>query len=410
MDSPHPPNNSSGSGESLEPMPFKTDRLRTRRTRSMAAIATIAALGTALLASPRAWGQLDSAQALMEQAGKALDAGDAAKAIALYEQLLRQSPGSVDARINLGVALAQQGRYDEAARQDREALARSPRNPDALLNLALAYYKMGDYAKAHDEFAALNKLHPDNQQAFLLLADCDERLGLFKEAITLLEPAYQASPENPTVEYLLGNALIRDEQTERGAAVIDRIMRNGDPDVANVLLGATRYAARDYNGAAETLGKALEHNPQLPGAWTLYGRALLNSGENEKAKTALEKAVQADPNDFDACLHFGALLRHDGELERAAPLLQHALRLRPDSATALFQVSALEAGQGQLEEARTAFEKIVARWPDFVEAHVQLATIYARLHRTVESERERKIVANLNENARTKGPQTEPIP
>ncbi len=283
-------------------------------------------------------------------------------------------------------------------------------NPAALLNLALAYYKMGEYGKAHDEFATLYKLHPDNQQAFLLLADCDERLGRFKEAIELLDPAYEAHAEDPAVEYLLGNALIKDGQTEKGAAVIDRIMRGGNPGLASVLLGASQYAARNYKAAAETLGKALEYNPQLPGAWTVYAQALLNSGENEKAKAALDKALQADPNDFDACLHLGALLRHDGELEKAAPLLQHALTLRPDSATALFQVSALDAGQGRLEQARAGFEKLVADWPDFVEAHVQLATVYARLHRIDESEREKKILLELNQKARDKGPQPEALP
>jgi len=49
----------------------------------------------------------------------------------------------------------------------------------------------------------------------------------------------------------------------------------------------------------------------------------------------------------------------------------------------------------------------VKRWPDFVEAHLQLATVYARLHQTQESERERRIVTELNEKARAKGPRPE---
>src|ERR1700734_3250796 len=82
----------------------------------------------ALLAKPLpVLGQQQAAEALYEQAGKALDAGDAARAVALYRQYLERAPNSVDARINLGAALAALGRYDEAAAEDRAALVRETR-------------------------------------------------------------------------------------------------------------------------------------------------------------------------------------------------------------------------------------------------------------------------------------------
>ena len=121
-------------------------------------------------------------------------------------------------------------------------------------------------------------------------------------------------------------------------------------------------------------------------------------------------ALQADPNDFDACLYLGGVLRHDGDIVNAESYLKHAAILRPDSATAQFQIIALAASTGHLEEARSGFEKLVKQSPDFVEAHLQLATVYARLHQTQDSERERRIVVELNDKARIKGPQPEAIP
>ena len=370
----------------------------------------IVALALALLGPMRLECQQASPQALYDQAGKALDAGNAPLAIKLYQELLSKVPDSMEARINLGVALAHEGRYDEAVQQYRQALQRDPGNEMALLNLALAHYKEADFTKARNEFLELHKLHPPNQQAFYLLADCDLRLGNFQDAIALVEPAYEAHPDDAAIEYLLGTALIQDGQTQKGAAVIDRMMRNGNSAVASVLLGASQYAAGDYKASAATLRKALDLNPALPGAWTIYGRALLNNGENEQAKAAFLRALQTDANDFDACLHLGALLRHDGDLAGAGPYLKHALMLRPDSATALFQVSALDAAEGHLQDAQSGFEKLVKQYPEFVDAHVQLAMIYARLHQTQESERERRIVVELNAKARAKGPQPEALP
>ena len=351
-----------------------------------------------------------SPQALYDQAGKAFDAGNTALAIKLYEELLRKAPDSIEARTNLGVALAHEGRYDEAVQQYRQVLSRDPRNEAAMLNLALAYYKQADFSKARHTFDALHRLRPVNQQAFYLLADCDLRLGNFREVIALVQPAYDAQPDDAALEYILGTALIQDGQTQKGAAVIDRMMRSGNSAVASVLIGASQYAAGDYKASAATLRKALDLNPELPGAWTIYGRALLSSGENEAAKAAFRRALQADPNDFDAGLHLGGVLRHDGDTESAGPYLKHALMLRPDSPAALFQVCALDAATRHLEEAKSGFEKLVKQWPDFVEAHVQLAMVYARLHQTQDSERERRIVVELNDKARSKGPQPEVVP
>src|ERR1700690_135520 len=351
-----------------------------------------------------------SPQALYDQAGRALDAGNAELAIRLYEELLRQAPDSMEARTNLGVAFAQEGRYEEAAQQYRQVLSRDSRNQTAMLNLALAYYKQGDFAKARNLLEVLHQLRPANRQAFDLLSDCDLRLGMFRDAIALVEPAYQAQPDDPAIEYILGTALIQDGQSQKGAAGIDRMMRNANSAVASVLIGASQFAAGEYKTSAATLRKALDLNPKLPAAWTIYGRALLSNGENEEAKRAFRRALEADPNDFDACLHLGALLRHDGDTAGAEPYLRHALVLRPESAAALFQVCALDAATGHLEEAKTGFQKLVKQWPDFVEAHLQLALVYARLHQTQDSERERRIVVELNEKARSKGPQPEVVP
>jgi tetratricopeptide (TPR) repeat protein len=351
--------------------------------------------------------QQASPQALYDQAGKALDAGDSALAIRLYEELLLQRPESMEAHTNLGVALAHAGRYEEAEQQYRQVLSQDPDNETAHRNLALALYKRADFGSARNEFDALHKLHPADQQAFYLLADCDLRLGKYKDTIALVAPAYDAHADDAAVDYLLGTALIQDGQAQRGGAVIDRIMRNGNAALASVLMGAAQYGASDYKGSAETLRKALDMNSEIPGAWTLYGRALVSSGDYEGAKAAFRRALQADPNDFDACLHLGGILRHDGDTENATPYIKHALTLRPDSASAQFQISAIEASSGRLEEARRGFEKLEKEWPDFVDAHLQLATIYARLHQTQESERERQIVVELNDKARVKGPQPE---
>ena len=165
-------------------------------TQQNLALIAMAAIAVAFLGPIHLGCQEASPQALYDQAGQALDAGNAAQAIKLYPELLEKNSDSLDARINLGAALAQQGRYDEAMQQYRKVLSRDPRNEAALLDLGLALYKQGDFTKARDEFDELHNRDPASQQAFYLLADCDLRLGSCSSAIALVEPAYEAHPDD----------------------------------------------------------------------------------------------------------------------------------------------------------------------------------------------------------------------
>ena len=358
-----------------------------------------------LYASPLASAQVASADSLYKDAGEAYDRGDLEHAISLYEQLVTLRPDSMEARTNYGVALAGVGRYREAIAQYREALKYDPKNAVVRLNLALAWYKQADFAQAADELRELRKDHPEGQQSLYLLADCYLRLGKNRDAVALLQPAYDANPDDRAIDYALGAALIRDGQVERGEVIIDRILKAGDSPAVNLLMGAAQMAGGDAQKAAATIRKALNGDATLPGGWSLYGQALQEDGKTGEAKTAFQRALQSDPNDFDALLHLGALLRHEGSFAEAAPHLERALELRPASIPARYQVGALNLALGNLDLARKDLERVERDSPEFQEVHVQLAALYARLHLTADSQRERELVLKLNEKARARGPQ-----
>jgi len=369
--------------------------------------AVIAFLLLSLAISPSFARQRNNAEELYRNAVKADEQGDEEKAIGLYQQLIILQPDSVQARSNLGVALAHLGRYPEAVTQYQEALKREPHNSVIQLNLALARYKQGEFEKSAIDLAALRKEHPENKQSLYLLSDCYLRLGRNADVVALLAPAHQADPDDRALEYALGTALIRSGHIPEGERVIDRILKDGNSAEANLLMGEAQFAAGDYKTAAATLHQAVTLNADLPGVWSLYGRALLQSNDNAGAKAAFLRALQTDANDFSANLHLGAMLRFDGNTDEASPYLERALHLRPASPEAQFQIGALQASRGKLAEARKVLEQTEKQWPDFLEVHVQLATVYAQLGLKNESQRERKIVLTLNEKARQNGPSPE---
>jgi hypothetical protein len=57
---------------------------------------------------------------------------------------------------------------------------------------------------------------------------------------------------------------------------------------------------------------------------------------------------------------------------------------------------------GKLEDARRDLEAIIKESPAFTEAHVTLATVYYRLNRKLEGDRERATVQKLNAAAQAR--------
>ena len=66
--------------------------------------------------------------------------------------------------------------------------------------------------------------------------------------------------------------------------------------------------------------------------------------------------------------------------------------------------------QGKVDETRSALEIIVREAPSFTEAHVTLATVYYRLKRKEDGDRERVILQKLNAATQEKQPGVRPEP
>ena len=210
----------------------------------------------------------ESPEQILQQAIASHQSGQVERAISQYRAYLKLRPDAVDARSNLGAALAGTGRYREAIAEYREALKRRPHDPHIRLNIALAQYKLGEIAEAAAAFSALHSGQPADRQIVLLLADCWLRQGEDRKVIALLTPVETQNPADPAIAYLLGTALLRDKQIVRGQQIIDRILGKGDSAEAHLLLGTAKLNAGEYEAAIADFEKAAKLDPHLPDVYT----------------------------------------------------------------------------------------------------------------------------------------------
>jgi serine/threonine protein kinase/tetratricopeptide (TPR) repeat protein len=124
-----------------------------------------------------------------------------------YRKLVAQHPNISEARNNLGVVLADQGRFAEAVAAFRTAIQMSPNHAEAHTNLGNALWQQGKLAEAEAAYRRALALKPDNAEAYTNLGNAlrqqkrlAEAMAAYTQAI-LLKPNYAEAYNNRGLAY-----------------------------------------------------------------------------------------------------------------------------------------------------------------------------------------------------------------
>ena len=336
-------------------------------------------------------------QEILKQAFAAHQSGDITTAIRLYREFLKDHPDVAEIRSNLGAVLARDGQYTAAITEYREALKKFPTNPGIRLNLALAYYKLGRLPEATVELQTVRKAQPENLQPVYLLGDCWLQMGETRKVVDLLSDLDRRYPQDMAITYMLGSALLRGNRNSEAQRLLDRILSKGESAESALLLGFSLYQLHDNQAAAVQLARAIQLNPNLPTVHALYAQALKETGDTEGSAEQFRLELKQNPYDYVANIETSLLLKQEGKLDEALACIQRALQIRPKDPGALYQQASVELLKGRFEVAGTQLEALVKDYPEFTEAHVSLATVYYRLKRKEDGDRERATVRRLQE-------------
>lgn len=330
--------------------------------------------------------------------------GDYQSAIREYREVLKLRPDTVEAKVNLGAALSHVGQFDEAIELYRSALPVVAFKNPVRLDLGLAYYKKGDLANAREQFSAVHEAEPNDVRVAILLADTQVNLGNPDAAFKMLQPMESANSHNSDFEYVLGLAMIKAGRRRDGVPHVEKAAQLGDSADAYMLAGATQLDLDDYEHARRNLEQALRLNPKLPGLHTLVGMARDKTGDQKDAEPAFREAIKENADDFNANLYLGALLYKRRDVDEAKIYLDRAVKLKPSDLMARYESALLKSTSGDYEAAAQQLESVVKDNPDWLEPHVELASLYYKLHRPADGAKERQTVERLTAEQQSKGP------
>jgi tetratricopeptide (TPR) repeat protein len=330
--------------------------------------------------------------------------GNLRGAIENYRKALAIRPESVEARANLAAVLSADGQFDAAIEENQRILATLPGLTDIRMNLALAYYKKSDWKNASEQFQKVRAARPKDLTAAMLLGYSQIKLNQAGSAAALLLPLEPGNDSNLDFDFVLAEALITSGREAEGLPRMEKTAKATNALDAWVIAGTTRLHRREFHEARADLDAALAINSSLPGLNSMAGQARDALGDTEDAKAAFEAALHQDPRDFAANLYLGTMRMKARDIDGARPLLELALQLHPEVPQAQYQMAVLNGMTGHFAEAAAALEQLEKQDPDWLDPHIQLASLYYKLHRPEDGKREREIVQRLEAQQQKQGP------
>jgi tetratricopeptide (TPR) repeat protein len=234
---------------------------------------------------------------------------------------------------NVGVALQEQQRYDEAIAHYRKAIELRAEYPPAYNNLGTALRAAGRAGEAIEIYDRAIHLQPDFPDAHYNLANALFDSGRTVDAIAHYQIALRSIPASVEVHTNLGIALAARGSTDEALAEF-RAALQADPRSgrAHRNLGDLLSSQGRTADAIEHLERALEIDPHDGAASYDLGTVLLESGRPQDALHAFADAIKWLPASASAEAHnnLGICFGSIGQLDAAITEFELALRLKPE--------------------------------------------------------------------------------
>jgi serine/threonine protein kinase/Flp pilus assembly protein TadD len=275
------------------------------------------------------------------------------EAIRFATAALAVRPDNVAALNNLGNALFQKGRLDEALTQFRAASRCKKDFPVAHFNLGTALSLKGHLDEAIAEHGEAIRLKNDFAEAHDGLGSVLRKKGRLDEAIAEHREAIRLQKDFAQAHYNLGNVLRDKGQLDEAIAeYLEAIRLKKDDDNAYTELGALLLDdMRDFDGAIIEFQTAIRLDKDNARAHCGLGIALMAKGELEDAIAEYREAIRLKKDYAEAHYSLGNALRGMDRLDEAIGEWRAAIRVKKDLAGAHTNLGLALAVKGQFRDA-----------------------------------------------------------
>ena len=338
--------------------------------------------------------------AAVGQGSDALARGDAAGAEAAFRRALALAPASLPVMNDLAIALAREGKEDEAVALYLRALELQPGDAVTERNLGVAYFRAKRYGEA---LPLLERSAADTRtyQAFALAGFDLFALDRYAEAVPYLEKAHALKPREPETLDMLGKAYLRTKNYAGMSEVFRQMMEtNPASPEAHAMLAMAYDKLYREDDAIREFQAALAADANYPGIHTGLGVIYWRNDQLPQAEHEFREELSRHPEDPVANCTLGRILRRQNKPAEAAPYLRAALAVNPVYRDALVELAQARLSLGDNDGAITVLRRATALDANDAEAHYILGTALNHAGQPAEGAKERALCGAIRERER----------
>lgn len=282
----------------------------------------------------------------------------------------------------------ERGRWDDAERALRCALAVNPYQAEWHFNLGLTLEAAGRHGEAAEAFSDAANLQPSEFAGAISAAANLIRADRAAAALGWLERAEAAGA--PVIDVCLHRI---EAYTELGrhddaelAFYLAQQSGPEDPDLY-ATMGESLLDRNEVDRALWCLREAARLDPDLDGIYARLARAYEQSGRYERARQLYVRELRRQPGDIDTLLDLVRLLRVMHRDAEAGEKLRRVLEIEPRCAEAHAVLSEIAEDYGDGERAIAELDLALRLDPTMDSGRARLAGLLLRRGRTGDAER-----------------------
>lgn len=366
-------------------------------------------------------------------------------AVKANDELLKQAPNDVIARVDHGRILMAQGKPADAVTTLQKVVADAADSPEAHYYLAIAYSASNNGAQANSELqqtlrvaSALPDGNPRKQRemnlALTKLVDLNYAQGKYSVAQLYAQELEQNNQADPSARLLLGQVLLKlgqndqasDQFTaaeklapnnpavhvnlaslhiaERQIPQAEREYQTALTEAPNSIVVVGDYAnfllAQKQQAKADSLvSEFVSQNSSAPAAHLLMSQMKVVEKDYPAAMAEAQKASQLNPKLPDAYMQIGQIYQYQGNSKAAIQEYEQSMNYTAPSVGVVAKIGDIYLNEGDLSNAAAEFQKALNMDPNFVVAANNLAWIYAEQNQNLD------IALGLAQKAKAQDPQ-----
>ena len=297
-------------------------------------------------------------------------------------ELQKAFADSIQAKLRQGLALHQQGRFNEAEHFYKDVLSHAPAHFDALHLLGVVALQTGRTQSGVDLIAKAVALNPNSAGAHNNLGNGLKDLRRFGDALASFDKVIALKPDYAEAHNNRG-IVLRDLQRFADA------LASYDKAVALKQDYAEAYNNRgivlkDLERIADALASfdtAIALKPDYAEAYNNRGNMLKDLKRLPDALADFNTAIRLKPDYAGAYYNRGIVLHDLKRLDEAVANFDRAIALRPDYAEAHNNRGRALQDLKRLDDAIASFDKTIALTPEYAEAYTNQSLCFLQMGR-----------------------------